>query len=112
MTALPSKELLSEVFGENVTKIGNTVGNNLTFETFDNMFSGEFSNHVINIYELAHLCKEWASEYLLSSYMDGGKIWWCYSNHINYSHLNIDADTEPEAIFKACQWIFDNKETK
>ena len=82
----------------------------------------------INIYELAHKCKEWAvnqgytlisGRYLYNceiqkssciinlnfTYLDDGEF-----TTDSYSNLEeFEADTEPAAIFKACQWIYDNK---
>lgn len=70
---------------------------------------------VINIYKLAHKCKEWAvvkKYYNVASLLD-------YSGHtciirqdpITFlnTELRFRGNTEPEAIFKACQWILDNK---
>lgn len=78
----------------------------------------------INIYELANICKEFAFNegFTLSSSKDGVDEW-CIElyNHladdINDYRLNIDFDafdatTEPEAIFKATQWILDKKDTQ
>ncbi len=69
----------------------------------------------INIYELAHKCKEWANDkgYTLESTEK-----WCNYYRGNINEVNIDdgyidytiADTEPEAIFKACQWILENED--
>lgn len=79
---------------------------------------GLFEN--INIYELANKCKEWASEnsYELESSIHmqpkritvaGCKIHWRFETEdLPY----FDASSEPEAIFTACQWILENKETK
>jgi len=53
MKTLPSKELLSEVLGYKVKDIVLSTENNLCF------FSCNVE-HRINIYELAHKCKEWA----------------------------------------------------
>ena len=84
-----SKELLKEVM-----------------PTYDYMYIDEF-----NIYELAHRCKEWAA------YRHE-----CFINIFQKTSYNkytakldgkvFQSDTEPEAIFKACQWILDNKEAK
>lgn len=73
-------------------------------------------NCQINIHELAHKCKEWAwnNGYAIEISMiditdwsinvenlDTGK--YCYKK----TKYNI---SEPEFIFKACQWILENKE--
>ena len=118
-----SKELLSEVLGirtivmapilEPNSKIGYLVyGSQNTIQEVK-------KNHKqINIYELAHKCKEWAIS-------NGYNLWSGYAPKdkkfaVNFylikENIEIDcdeslADTEPEAIFKACQWILDNVKT-
>jgi hypothetical protein len=64
----------------------------------------------INIYELAHKCKEWAFKH-------HNIILWSGLNTCHYHTPIIEKsftkDTEAEAIFKACQWIqwiYDNKD--
>ena len=87
-----------------------------------------------NIYELAHKCKEWACKkgYSIISISDfdirhdtiDNYDKYYFTAYINmnlfpelnkkeYTHLHdINSSTEPEAIFKACQWILDNKDIK
>ena len=75
--------------------------------------------HSINIYELAHKCKIWAfnNGYELRSGRDidvkEELCYFCeYKQERQLDYLNGDyflAGTEPEAIFKACQWLLDNK---
>ena len=72
----------------------------------------------INIYELAHMCKEWAKDegYFILSASDG----YCVVEDtatftLQFSitrpeELKCLSYPEPEAVFKACQWIYDNKE--
>lgn len=73
-----------------------------------------------NIYELAHKCKEWAvmlqpNKQALSSYPRWGNHT-CYSETDGHYYIcqhlvtgaQFEAETEPEAIFKACQWLLDN----
>lgn len=86
------------------------------------------TNEHINIYELAHQCKEWASSmgYDLFSHRFDADASYAYLDldikniqpTIDNKYLFIgsfikefEAGTEPEAIFKACQWILtkDNK---
>jgi hypothetical protein len=81
----------------------------------------------INIYKLAHLCKEWAvaikttklTMYSINSYLSNAGSTVCdiscsYENEL----LDIDdtdytkrfsAESEPEAVFAACEWVL--KET-
>ena len=102
-----SKELLSEVLGEDratpCNKLEMEIGNN--FLIVDDWIK-------INIYELAHKCKEWAlsKKYVISSHskykLDGYNcILYCNNGEIDE---DFTSDTEPVAIFKACQWILDN----
>ena len=67
----------------------------------------------INIYELANLCKEWAfrDEYSCMSRprLFGGWICELMSGY-GVEDIQFDETTEPEAIFKACQWVLDNKD--
>jgi hypothetical protein len=120
-----TKELLSSVLGKQVVKFkvkprtvavkymkyGKSISGN-EYQTIERVF--------INKYELAAKCKEWArhNEFWINSWLtmdkreanNGG----CESGH---THKDINSGiifckTEPEAIFKACQWILENKELK
>jgi len=115
-----SKELLSEVFGFNISYISNDI---LRTVFFHQQCEQGLYEHEINIYELAHKCKEWAWSQkaiitLLTRNENGFK---CILEH----RFNMDFDGElflynennncveisaSEAVFKACQWILDNKE--
>jgi len=116
-----SKELLSEVLGYEVLSF-REAGDFIMYET-------SFSKAGINIYELAHKCKEWAflEGFTVESKLDfffpeynNGCIARCYvSNKEEGVILREQSNTEPEVIFKAtsyildckaCQWILDNKE--
>lgn len=120
---LPSKELLSEILGLEVYGVKLIQQTSTIRFIFDAI--GENRDSSINIYELAHKCKEWAykKEFKLLSgfdepqYENSPKEYSCIINHIYCeggcrNDNNFIADTEPEAVFKASQWIYDNKETK
>lgn len=108
-----NKELLSEVLKVDIRKINNSTldGNLYYYKTFVKCKSK------INIYELAHKCKEWA--YKCGYIIDSGY----HKHHINcfkahfygWVNENIDtetelvATTEMEAIIKACEWILKQK---
>ena len=78
----------------------------------------------ISIYEFAFKCKEWAytNKYRLSSgqhrlntkqehYINNQiASYFCSVYYITNddSDIQIDANTEPEAIFKACEWLLEN----
>ena len=104
-----SKELLSEVLGYKVELVKSNNGTTLYFNKYEN---GDY----INIHELAHKCKEWAVlkgyEIETKLYAIGTEIY--SSANISYGrnmgkYIDTITTTEPEAIFKACQWILDNK---
>ncbi len=109
-----SKELLSEICQTNLMSLGKleVVGSDICL--YDCSMQPDIYM-CWNIYELAHKCKEWASinSYALESSIHmqpkrnsvaGCQIHWRYETEdLPY----FEADTEPEAIFKACQWILD-----
>lgn len=107
-----SKELLREVL--------DTYIEHVSTDTSDGYieFEGHLDKCRINIYELAHKCKEWASKSNLDilSWYDVMEekvaiakiLQTC--EEFNNSNVAFSAYNEPEAIFKACQWILDNKE--
>jgi len=113
-----SKELLSEVLGETVISVSEGVySENKICYTLSKLGTNVFRDD--NIHELAHKCKEWAwfnhpisgSNYLLPSTKehdyDTNNRWVC---HVN-SQIRLRANTEPEAIFKACEWILNDTST-
>ncbi len=64
---------------------------------------------------VAHKCKEWAlmHDFSIKSLYDFTHT--CFASVYGLqkgSYFNVQASTEPEAIFKACQWVLDNKESK
>ncbi|MCK5538727.1 MAG: hypothetical protein KAI79_18020 [Bacteroidales bacterium] len=79
----------------------------------------EYANHqeVINVYELAYMCKKWAFSL---GYRTMSGIWSADDDCKNYDEVNsficilsdntFEAPTENGAIFKACEFIL--KETK
>lgn len=104
-----SKELLSEVLGlKRIDEI---------YIEDSVLYFCELNNG-INIYELAHKCKEWAykegfiidtgfHKYYINQFKANCYGW--VSSNINIKQ-HFNECTEQEAIFKACQWILDNKE--
>lgn len=118
MTTLPSKELLSEVLGINVKTIYH-INSNPNLEKFDLPYSingsGDLLN--INIYELACKCKKWAKNYTLVSayYFENGEegAWCCLHKDLcAVGGEMFEADTEEEAIFKACDYILNELSNK
>ena len=119
MEQIISKELLSEVLGINVmSEIREDdlcEDNILIYWDFFEKRGNEGRN--INIYELAHKCKEWAYRYgceIASYKIQDSSEYRCLIGHntINFNSKKSGyyADTEPGAIFKACQWVLDNKD--
>ena len=107
-----SKELLSSVLGLTVVKGLELEGIVLWYNGIVNInnqppYAKELN---INIYELAHKCKEWALKHhykVISKPDNVPGLWEAYVNLSLTSKHGEVADTEPEAIFKACQWILD-----
>ena len=125
MNELISKELLSDVLGVEVVRIGEFNGSNLqvyiehleyadyyeiAFKRKNDWFS------TINIHELAHKCKVWAGDldYVIQTgvRLDGTKEFDVLCIHKNQDieddesiYYQDTLETEPEAIFKACEWI-------
>jgi len=108
-----SEKLLSEVMGYEVKDF--IVKDNLL--KLDALYSLDMSNKhrilgyrkSINIYELAHMCKKWASKsgWDIWSGVENANVHKKTSDDIYYS---VCAKTEPEAIFKACEWILNRGE--
>lgn len=101
-----SKELLGEVLERDVDKVKDIEANTLIYGCAHS--DGWYDE--ISAFELAHKCKEWAI-----------KIDYKIESHIHFINKRIigvasfntqdnttkffQADTEHEAIFKACEWI-------
>ena len=101
---LPSKELLSEVLSKEVEEERFIYSNSLTYVN-----SGIYED--INIYEFAFKCKEWAFDkgFVLKSYKKQGAFsgTYHYAIDINDKICEWLANTEYEAIFKACEYIME-----
>ena len=109
-----SNEVLSEVLGINIDENDIYIKNNYCYYAYCRS-DNEWVNASLNIYELAHKCKEWALKngyYLRAeqgiNYYDTLQ-WTCFLNkdmddgadYVDYWNL-----TEVEAIIKACEWIY------
>ena len=71
----------------------------------------------INIYELAHKCKEWAFSkgYEVNCQRTLGYENWVVevvSEEEYVEFIKDDVPTEPEAIFAACEWVLENQKEK
>lgn len=119
-----SKELLEVVLNQEFSIIDINTHSDYKFiaENIIKYYPAESTNWIdINIYELANKCKEWAVNqgYIIIvepyDYTEdntfSGTYWWIRRKEDNYGCPNCGANkSEPEAIFKACEWIL--KETK
>ena len=116
-----SKELLSEVLENEVpyqVRVHKIIIKNNSLNYFYNSKdnrSGLFeTNEYINIYELAYKCKEWAfnNGYYLNIYNDAIDVVLKKSCKIVENITDGSFKYSPMLVFKACQWILDNKENK
>jgi len=107
-----SDNLLGKVINESILNT-HIKGNTLWWqgETVD--FHGTTGGQ-INIYELAHKCKEWAYSkgYYLHTTMKDSHITHKLTYKVaieptEYAEYAKTGNTEPEAVFAACQWILD-----
>lgn len=97
-----NNELISEVFECNCT-YSKIIDNELVYEAFGVSY--------INIYEFAFKCKEWAYEknYELRSWKGYCACVYLLDGY-GFNQKDYTANTEIEAIIKACEWIL--KEVK
>ena len=110
-----SNELLTEVLGIKILSFKHVPQTSIIRYKFDCI--GEIRDSSINIYELAYKCKEWASKHHYSVMSGWEMTHWggayrvdVYRNSDNILFSMSTVKTEPEAIFKACDYILkDNK---
>lgn len=119
-----SKELLSKVFNRKVRTF--TIVDNIVYYKYEDIYYGGISgieDEEINIYELAHECKQLAVSKGYSLYSGYDKLINKYGVYVNLLLFGDDestiggwdteiyfiANTESEAIFKAYQYIMENK---
>ena len=120
-----SKELLQQIVGLIVKEVVSTDINRIDNNIYYNIEGIDILQSK-NIYELAYLCREWARNkgYNVSACKpivgnDEGKavINYWYKSYIFKFELgvyhgpeqilefDVNCSSEPEAIFKACEWI-------
>lgn len=108
-----SKELLSEVLREPIYAEPYIKCDELFWVRFylPNVDDGIEQEVSINIYELAYKCKEWALGKDFVLYSGSTHRIKGYRCDIYTKDGDVDedfvGDTEPEAIFKACEWIME-----
>ncbi len=105
----PSIELVSAILSKKVKLVEPEQYNML------NIMFNSIDGRLINLHEFAHRCKEWVMSrngfYAVWYDVDFKSFQCSITNEITcfVDDDSFQADTEPEAIFKACQWILDNK---
>lgn len=110
-----SKELLNEVLEEEVLSVRPYISDDPFYKNVIMWECRKNTYDTINIYELAHKCKEWAFSLgcELSSFKANYSGYWFSTIKfvdVMARPISFNSNKEPEAIFKACQWILDNKE--
>lgn len=115
-----SKELLEQVLDYAIiknSKIDDDINVKVHFKNYQNRYEDD----KINIYELAHKCKEWAFKegfVIRTYYFDSARFENKKMCNATVGKRKIGDvytfcfDTEPEAIFRACEWILEQKKIK
>lgn len=103
-----SKELLSEVLEISIDSISECNGDQGNLIIYYQRLSDKSSS--INIYELAHKCKEWARNngYLIYSVPD---LAFVKTLSLEYC-VDFGDKSEIENVFRSCQWILDALEQR
>lgn len=98
----PSKELLSEVLGVNICYF--VIRQNEVIYTYDDC------DDTIDIYELAHKCKEWALSkgYIVDE--RGVNIFLLTSDGIDVVWQSYGKPFCPYRVFEPCEWILNRGE--
>lgn len=119
MKTLPSKELMGKVLldieKEEICTYelcwGRDIKYSIIFKDSNNDGTFYYEDDKINIYELAQKCKEWAynlkQEIIIKSYTVFNAGGCELIDKMGCSVYICDAKTEPEAIFKACEYIME-----
>lgn len=119
MNDVISKELLREVLGYKVEYVEECEHRDNIIGIWNNINSTPIKE--LNIYELAHKCKEWAYKkgyILMSTIRTNSSLAICEfskSGKHDYEdelYNNFRAHTEHEAVFLACKWILENNTTR
>ena len=102
-----SKELLSEVYNFDIEDIRLLGTDNVTYEVRFNGLKNGLKYNIVNIYELAHKCKEWAfnNGYYLTIYNDAIDIILQSNCKIIANITNDSFIYDVKLVFKACEYI-------
>lgn len=115
---IPSTELLTLILDKKLTDVSIKTKNIVGMQSFEVLsyrpLYDNASFREINLYELAHKCKKWAlsKEWHINSKLNenGASSYVCWNQDIcNFTGEYFVANTEPEVIFKACQWILNDQ---
>ena len=123
-----SKKLLSEVLSVDLSNKNNMLdpvpagterGSDVIFYWLQNE-DRFYNGNSISIYQLANMCKEWAFKQkfpycITSRIIDDYKGKWEAETGYGFgvpASVDFIADSEPAAIFLACEWIMKQKELK
>ena len=102
-----SKELLNEIlpFGD----VNFLISYGLSSDG-DILLQYKDIDEIVNIYELAHMCKEWAFKkgYMIGTDLDKVNVW-SIKERIIINHFEVYFEDYLEFEIKACQWILENK---
>lgn len=104
-----TKELLTEILGKEVVSFSPRGEDAIQIV----WVGGTFIE--MDVCRLAHLCKEWAwnQGFMLHSGVRRKERIYCEvypTGQLNILNMDCFSTSEHEAIFKATQWIYDNKE--
>jgi len=101
-----SKEILSEVLNEEIQEIDTSWYQ----DNYIRYFS-KGKDYLINKYELAFKCKEWALDkgFWISSTAEKGTV--IVEHKANGKAAIFDGNTELANIFNAVKWVYKKKET-
>ena len=107
-----SKELLSEVLGRICSRDIEIDTNEITIQIPFSHYQRQYDNNEINKYELAHECKKWVGNKGYSfnvlydcNYFD--KLKPAIEIDFYNNRKSFSADSELEAILKACEWVLE-----
>lgn len=109
-----SKELLSEIMQLGILEVGEVDDCYLSFNYY--ILDDDNIKACINVYELAHKCKEWIINkgYVLKLcyVLENDTRELCFiettllkSNQYSSDYYDMDSKTEVEAVIKASEWI-------
>ena len=102
-----SKELFEEIIGEKTLGFNPQPIKTICGESFDYQTPTIMIGR-IEVHLFMHMCKKWAytKGYSLHSFPTPYDTWTVQATYLKITPL---ANTEPEAVINACEWILDNE---